>query len=578
MENQIGSATDVGTRNNPSQFEQLQSLKSRILSISLYGIAIVGLILYFILLPGILNPINLIQLIGSSAAVVMLLLLAFISKLPDYSKIASVALVLFGISAYSLFTKGLQGYGLVFLVAFVLWLLAFGELYIGIASALLGLFLLATITVLSTTDIYQPEVYKAVASRPTPLQWTTAMVLFLAMSAVFSFVIFYFQIRYVRNLGFFQSIESDLHDATLAIEKLTFEQERSIQKRNQQIEVAGLIGRQISSLQDPQSLLEQTVNLIRENFSFYHVGVFVLDAQKEYAVLKAATGEAGKTMLERQHRLRVGEVGIVGNVSKQGDAHIALDVGADAVHFRNPILPDTRSEMGLPLKVGDEIIGVLDVQSTQEAAFTQDDVKILQIVADQLATAINRSEVYNQLQRTIQELQTSARSYTQETWDSFLKKSNRLLSFKITDGQETTDASLPASALEVIHAEEPIVNVLTGPDGKKRSNIQLPFKLREQPLGILDLLFDSENVSSDILDFLKTTADRLALALENARLLEEIQDRANQEHIVRGISEKVTSSPDINDILKMAAEEIGKSLGISSVRVSLAPSEKNGKQ
>ena len=176
------------------------------------------------------------------------------------------------------------------------------------------------------------------------------------------------------------------------LEQRVQERTNDLERRSVQLRVAAEIARDATSARELNDLLNSAVNLVRDRFGFYHAGIFLLDKRREYAILKAATGEAGRQMIERKHKLKVGETGIVGYATGTGQPRIALDVGADAVHFKNPLLPETRSEMALPFKVNDQVIGALDVQSTQEAAFDEEDVAILQTMADQLAVAITRLE------------------------------------------------------------------------------------------------------------------------------------------------------------------------------------------
>jgi GAF domain-containing protein len=185
--------------------------------------------------------------------------------------------------------------------------------------------------------------------------------------------------------------------AALAIENARLFEET--QRRATQLAAAAEVARDATAILDVDQLLDQTVHLISEQFGFYHAGVFLLDEQSEYAVLRAASSEGGRRMLERGHQLRVGEVGIVGYAAGTGEPRIAFDVGEDAAHFAHADLPDTRSEMALPLKVQERVIGVLDVQSTQEAAFSEEDVAVLQTMADQLATAIANARLFEEAQR-----------------------------------------------------------------------------------------------------------------------------------------------------------------------------------
>ncbi len=176
-----------------------------------------------------------------------------------------------------------------------------------------------------------------------------------------------------------------------------------LERRSVQLQVAAEVARDATVASDLDDLLNRAVNLIRHRFAFYHVGIFLVDEQGEYAVLRAATGEAGRQMLARGHKLKVGETGIVGHSTGTGQPRIALDVGVDAFHFHNPSLPETRSEMALPLKVGERIIGALDVQSHEESAFDKDDVAVLQTLADQLAVAIEKVRLFAQAQAALEE-------------------------------------------------------------------------------------------------------------------------------------------------------------------------------
>jgi PAS domain S-box-containing protein len=187
------------------------------------------------------------------------------------------------------------------------------------------------------------------------------------------------------------------------LEQRVTERTRDLERRTVQLQVAAEVARDATTAHDLDDLLDSAVNLVRERFGFYHAGIFLVDEQSEYAVLRAATGEAGRKMLEVGHKLKIGEVGIVGYVTGSGNPRITLDVGTDAVHFDNPFLPETRSEMALPLKVNGRIIGALDVQSIQEAAFGEDNVATLQIMADQLAVAIERTRLYERTQATLEE-------------------------------------------------------------------------------------------------------------------------------------------------------------------------------
>src|SRR4030065_1086853 len=178
------------------------------------------------------------------------------------------------------------------------------------------------------------------------------------------------------------------------LEQQVTERTREISHRNDQLEVAAQIGREVSTILDVNLLLNEVARLISERFGYYHVGIFMVDEVGDYAVLRAANSEGGKHLLDLGHKLKVGETGIVGYVAKYGKERVAFDVESDQVFLRNPELPETRSGAALPVRIFDRVIGVLDVQSIALSAFSLDDMRVLQIVADQVALAVENTRLF----------------------------------------------------------------------------------------------------------------------------------------------------------------------------------------
>lgn len=167
-----------------------------------------------------------------------------------------------------------------------------------------------------------------------------------------------------------------------------------LQRRNAQLIASSEVSKAATQILEPQELLLRCVDLIRTHFGFYYAAIFLVDEVGEWAVLRAATGDAGHTLMQKGHRLGVGSQSMVGWVTANNAARIALDVGEEAIRFDNPLLPKTRSEMALPLTVRGEVIGALDVQSTALNAFTPEDIKTIQMMADQVAIAIENARLF----------------------------------------------------------------------------------------------------------------------------------------------------------------------------------------
>lgn len=337
-----------------------------------------------------------------------------------------------------------------------------------------------------------------------------------------------------------------------------------IRRRATQFEVLAQVTQAITSVRDLQELLPQIAAVISAKFGFYHVGVFLLDGAREYAVLSATNSEGGRQMLDRKHRLRVGEQGIVGNVTATGKPRIAMDVGVDAVFFDNPELPDTHSEMALPLKSGGLVVGALDVQSTETGAFADEDIQMLTLLADQVSLAIENARLFEATRNALAEAEAVSRQFTRDVWER-LPKEQSLLGYQYN--------LISASPLE-----KPVDLEDSGKDRQKESSqITVPIKLRGEIIGTLIVQTPSaEILNRDQFDLISAVAERVALSVENARLFEDTTRRAERERLVSDITGKIRSARDPQLMIQTAMEELRNALGAS--RVEVIPQATNGKE
>ena len=240
---------------------------------------------------------------------------------------------------------------------------------------------------------------------PAPLAASWVMLTISLLMAVVPLNMALWRLR--ESLTRSRQYAADLESQQEEMQELAASQEQELSRRSSYLGAATAIAEEVAGVgRDPQVVLDRVVRVISDQFGFYHTGIFLLDASDEWAVLEAASSQGGQQMLERGHRLRVGGMGvgqgIVGDVASQGRYRIAVDVGEDAAFFDNPDLPETRSEIALPLKVRDEVIGILHVQSIKENAFSADDVLVLQTLADQVAIAISNARLFSQVEASLE--------------------------------------------------------------------------------------------------------------------------------------------------------------------------------
>jgi nitrate/nitrite-specific signal transduction histidine kinase len=202
----------------------------------------------------------------------------------------------------------------------------------------------------------------------------------------------------------FNSMTANLSSLITDLERRVSERTEAITRKTEQLRAASYIARQTSEIQDMSLLLNRVVKLVSDQFGYYHTGIFLLNVAGDEVTLQAASSEGGRHMIEKGHSLKVGTQGIVGYVAGQKKPRIALDVGTDAAFFNNPHLPMTRSEIALPLLVRSRLLGVLDIQSDKTAAFSIDDMDVLETLADQVAVAIDNAKPSAHARRGVKNL------------------------------------------------------------------------------------------------------------------------------------------------------------------------------
>ena len=350
----------------------------------------------------------------------------------------------------------------------------------------------------------------------------------------------------------------ELNQLRVDLEKRVEERTSELKKRALQLEAVSSVARTIASVQEIDTLLPAITRLVSQQFGFYHVGIFLLDQQDRNAVLQAANSQGGMRMLGRQHSLPLDSHSIVGYSTVRGEPRIALDVGTDAVYFNNPDLPDTRSEMAIPLRVAGEVIGALDVQSTATNAFAQEDIDVLTTLADQIAIAIENARLFGEARKALGESRAMFEKYTQQEWSNFARqvRPNGFL----FDGKQV----LP---LDNNSRHEPINKAViqTGSLSLEKASaaIAIPIKLRGQTIGLLDVRSKKgqRHWKTEEIAMLEAAAERAALALENARLVESAQRRAARERAIGDISSRIGAVGSLESILQTAVEELGRKIG-----------------
>ncbi len=314
-----------------------------------------------------------------------------------------------------------------------------------------------------------------------------------------------------------------IESATFRINQLSDELDEALRRRNREIEIASRIGRETAGLMDIDELVTRAIQFISSEFDFYHTQVFLLDDVSQNAVLAYSQGEAGRRMLEQGHKIRYGSPTVIGRTVSTKQPVVVNDTrDPQAGHGFNALLPETRAEIGLPLIVGNKVIGALDIQSAQVNAFSEQDLPVYTLLADQLAVAINKAQLIQQTQERVEQINALNRQLTRDAWESF-------------EDPLSTEYHYQYDLMKVEEVND------DPQDGE--IGISVPIRVRGEVIGELRAQPDAEEPLTDAHEtVLRGVADRVALAVENARLFTESQNNLSETRTLYTLSRNLSEA------------------------------------
>ena len=376
----------------------------------------------------------------------------------------------------------------------------------------------------------------------------------------------------------FNSMADRLQGLVGSLEQKVVERTGDLEERARQLQAAAELGRTAAVIRDLDPLLTQVTRLIGQRFDCHHVGVFLTDEMGQYAELRATNSLAlraprgrlpggasedigGQDMLGQGYRLRVGEEGLVGYVAGIRQPRIELEIEPDA--FTREFLPETRSEMALPLVAGDRLLGVLDVHSTKEKAFTPEDIPVFQVIADQLAVAIENAHLFSQLQQALEAERRAYGQVSRQAWAQMFRARPDIGYLCDLRGTVQVASDLRPEMLQARQTGAVVQD--SGP------TVVIPLKVRDQVIGVIRLRKPEESDvwTDEELELVQTLSDQLGLALEGARLYQDSQRRAEREQLVGAVTARMRETLDVEGVLRTAVQEMGQALGLAALDVRL---------
>jgi len=524
----------------------LLAIRERILQMLFLGLAIISIVALILFLPGLINFGKIVLGLVYLLLGIFLISLALWRSSPYFFR-AGILLVIVYLAAISTFINfGIAPLSCAILLCFVILSILLINTKAGIAATGIVTLTFAFLAYAFTTQLFPAQGFSANQTSTTLSTWIRTGIPLIVVIILIAGVVSTLVDGFSAKLQNARHLSENLEDEQERIDRLLQERTSRLERRELQLRTASQISREISSMMDPGTLLAKVVRSVRENFGLYYAGIFLLDEEGRYAILRAGTGEAGEKMIAAGHSLEIGGASMIGWCISNRKARIALDVGTEQVRFNNPYLPLTRSEMALPIVFQNRALGALTIQSVEPGAFVDEDIIILQGIADSLAIALENARLFQNTQQALDELRLYNKAFIQDTWGKALSaQSDLAFSFQ---------------------------NQGVNPSSNGVRQLNIPVTLREEQIGEIKLETVGDVLSQDDSDFLDAILTQTALALENARLLEETQRRAVQEQKLNELTTQLSKASSIEYILQTAARELGQLPLVSEVSVQLVSS------
>jgi GAF domain-containing protein len=368
-----------------------------------------------------------------------------------------------------------------------------------------------------------------------------------------------------RALSMERGISDQLQVQSRELEELVSQRTRVLERRALQLQTTADIAKLSTELPEPQMLMSQAIELIRSRFGFYHASIFIMDETGNWADLVASTGEAGIKMIARHHRLALGSASIIGWVTANRLPRVALDVGQDPFHFKNPLLPDTQSELAVPLLVGQRLLGALDVQSIEPHAFAEDDIRALEAIASEVAVAIDSARIQREMQEHLDRIERSDRAETQAAWGR-IARSRSVPIIHLTSSGEI--GSPTDDVFQVI--EDAIIQDATvlSSDGR---DIAVPIQVRGETVATLAArrAKPSEPWNDEEIALMEAIASQSAQALEGARQRSEERRRVTELEVINRISQAVSQMLPQDTLFRIVRRQLIQAIGDTDLKICI---------
>lgn len=557
------------TAARPQPADDLQHIRVGILNLLLVAGSVLGILAYFSNIFTLVRAEQWLTAGVQTALIALAIFLAVFERLGYQARAVLFLGILYALAMNDLIDDGLPGEGRLFLLVFTIVafvLLKFRHAIFSLVISLVSLILVSMLMVRGVLP--QPEMTQFDGTMSS--NWITGIAVYVLMTALCLYALFSIMRGLQAGLGEQKKLTADLENERRNLEDNIQQRTAELQKRAADMEITSQFSQAIGQLNRVDAILAAGLRCFEETMGYGEQVAYLLDERQKLMVAQTWLGENSRQLTSEYPTVSTAASGTFASLALKGQARLLRNRGDDAVYFRGPV-SQMNSAVVLPLVATGTVTGYMVLFSAAYREIGVEDLALYQNIAGQTASGVERARLIALMEKSVEELKTSTRQATQHTWRTYLKASRRKTSYRFNRDGIQSGVQQEKEAVEALKIGKIVVTPLETNEAGAPAMVALaaPIILRGQPLGVINLRMTGSSIPTDMMHMIEAVTKRLALALENARLVEEVQQRAEREAAVGVISSRVRSSNDIDGILKTAAQEIGRSLGVSEVVVQL---------
>lgn len=495
-----------------------------------------------------------------------LLVLTLADKLPLRVRTFGLLFIVLLLAVAELLETGLVGEGRIFLVTFALLAMILLDFRQALAMIALSLVMIAIIAGLMTNGLLPPPDFAKIDDSTRVSEWFTGTAIYLLVTGLISAALVTLIRDMQQAVANQKKLSLELEQERSALEVRVQERTTALQQRAAVMQIVADFSHNLQSLRKQDEMLALLADTFRKELHIPNICIFIPDPTGRHYSLDHYDGELAQTIFNTQGKIWVKTPGAFVNLIDSGNTLVLRNAGEHSIYFHQSGFSSVYAIVLLPFRSFEEKFGAICLFYADEPEMDEEQLQIYRGLADQLATALGKAGLLSSLQKNVEELKISGQELTRKTWRGYIKSNRQTFSLRYNNEKIEAGKQHSQFASQAFHEHRIVIRENEERGG---STLAIPIMLRDEPFGVIDMRFEENRVPENLVTLVETASKRLALALDNARLMEQIQTRADREAAISALAARIRASNDVNGILKIAATEIGHSFGASEVLVQL---------